>query len=1501
MSFVGVNIGSLSVKVVAVRGDDRAACVVAHRGRPREVLEEVLAGKEFADAEAFGVCGHGGAISEAAAIQRALRELADPCDAVVSLGGESFLVYIVADGRILHVLSHNKCAAGSGEFFIQQIGRMGLGCDDAIRLSFDGKVVPLASRCSVHCKSDITHKLNRHEAAPADILHTLHDGMANKVIALLEKGQCELRRVLLIGGLTRNAAMVAALRGKLPEVEFVVRPESPWFEAWGAALLTRDQPVHNTPQLASPPELGKLPSLAGFAHLVQVIAPPLPANLPDGPLALGVDAGSTTTKAVLLDPATRAVVASHYTRTHGDPITATRECLRALAAAAGNRPIGLAATTGSARELIGAFLGTNRVYNEISAHAAGATHFDPEVDTIFEIGGQDSKYIHLRNGVPIDYAMNNACSAGTGSFLEESARGDLGLAVSEIADLALAAPAPVQFKATCAAFINSDIRLAQQQGHSRENIVAGLVYAIAGNYLQRVKGPRVVGRKVFLQGGVALNRAVGHAFAQSVGRPVVIPPAPELLGALGVVLLALERERGAADGKGGAPGRAGESADRSAQSKGAPLLECGDLSPLSPAGTCPGVAPGGVTGPTGRAADGDRAPRDLLSLAGAEMKLIGRFTCRACKMYCSIDRFEVRGRRFPFGGRCSLFEHAWKGGARTAAAPDLVDERADLLFDGVQKRIAARPPKPPAPPEARPAPRWGVELSLDAARAFIDDALGRSDTGDFVLPPGTRVGIPRALTTHSLFPLYATFFSELGFEIVLSGVDPEGELKSYSGFCFPVQIAHGAVLDLARRDVRVVFLPHVVRMPQPNPCRDSYLCPITQAGPYFLAKAFPEQRFLSPLLDFTEGYAASTALVEMAMRELGAPSAAADGAWAAAVQVQTEADNAMRALGQAALGRAIARGEPAVLLTGHSYNAFSAEASQSVGRKLASMGIEAIPADCLTPVGEGPTAWHFANQVMNAVELTRRHPNLFLVCVSNFSCTVDAFTHAQLASEMGARPYLLLEIDAHTADAGVQTRLEAFLDTVRNFRGVEAARAHAFVPARLVKGGRVVRSNGESVSVKDPRVKFYFMNFSQYHTQALGMAARWMGLHVGEPSLLDRQQLERGLQHTSGRECLPLPICVGELLKIAENRAPGEIVGFQMLRGGAPCVIDAYMAYFERFIAEHKIADVFLANPNADNDYLGYDVTTFMTHLPPAVFAADIMVEIEYVLRVVGAPGALDRLREIWREFVVAADSLEHFHSGLPGLIKKLAALPRMRDPATCPRVIVTGDFFTRFSPFFMDGVCELYAAHGIILKPVDLSEIFFYGTYDDAAETAGEWGMKPGSLAFAKACTRIFQPDGKRYLHRWLSVQAGRRAEEFYRAVFRRTGLLVAGPNDMPSVFENAAEHVSPSIYGELVPTVGKALEAGAEGYDGVILIGPFNCLPFRVSEAILKPLSIERRMPLLTYESDGYAVSPAVLRQVDVHVQQVLEHAAAAKEARARGGLQMPDFLKAAMERLK
>ena len=295
----------------------------------------------------------------------------------------------------------------------------------------------------------------------------------------------------------------------------------------------------------------------------------------------------------------------------------------------------------------------------------------------------------------------------------------------------------------------------------------------------------------------------------------------------------------------------------------------------------------------------------------------------------------------------------------------------------------------------------------------------------------------------------------------------------------------------------------------------------------------------------------------------------------------------------------------------------------------------------------------------------------------------------------------------------------------------------------------------------------------------------------------------------------------------------------------------------------------------------GLDATTLAQHLSPAILLADILVEIEHVLRVVHADGGVDQLKQHWEQFSKSAASLNQFHSGLPGLIGWLAAMPRTREPMSCPRVAVTGDFFTRFSPFFMEGIAELYARRGIILKPVDVSELILYGAYRQVAGAAQSWGLKPGGRAFAKACTRIFQPDGKHYFQQWLSYEAERKCNAHYRGLFRKTGLLVARPDAIPALFEKAAEHVSPALYGEVIPTVGKGLEAAGEGYDGLIVIGPFNCLPYRISEAILKPLSIQRGMPILSYESDGYAVAPSFLRQVDVHIQQVLDRAACNRDS--------------------
>ncbi|MDR0404151.1 MAG: acyl-CoA dehydratase activase, partial [Treponema sp.] len=511
--------------------------------------------------------------------------------------------------------------------------------EDIDKVPDDAKVYPLSTRCSVFMKSDCTHRLNKREATKNDIVLSLSDVMAVKVIDFLKRAKVSSGRVVLTGGITLNRHIIRFIREKAPQIEFIIPDTAPVFEAFGAAILA---PVSGSllpaaDKLLKPNEIrfGALSALKNWTDKVKTF------DKPDGKVRagrsyiLGVDGGSTTTKACLVDMETDEITASHYGRTHGDPVKALKECLAVIQekviADTGGKDVDirLVSTTGSSREILGVFLETPGVYNEIIAHSAGTTYFDSGVETIFEIGGQDAKYVLLKNGVPIDYAMNEACSAGTGSFLEESASGDLSIhSAKDIGPIALGADAPLKFGEHCSAFINSDIRKAVQQGATRENITAGIACSIVANYLNRVVGNRTIGGKIFLQGGVAKNAAVPLAFAMLLDKEILVPPSPELMGCFGVALLA-KRKR--AEG----------------------LL--------------------------------DEKAVVIDDLVNREIGYERVFTCQSCENRCPIQVLSVgesaaTGHKYMFGGRCNKYTNMRKA-IKDVPVFDYVEKRQKLLFE----------------------------------------------------------------------------------------------------------------------------------------------------------------------------------------------------------------------------------------------------------------------------------------------------------------------------------------------------------------------------------------------------------------------------------------------------------------------------------------------------------------------------------------------------------------------------------------------------------------------------------------------------------------------------------------------------------------------------------------------------------------------------------------------------------------------------------------------------
>ncbi|MEJ2657995.1 MAG: acyl-CoA dehydratase activase, partial [Desulfobacterales bacterium] len=731
-----------------------------HEGDPKKTLLRAINGFDLnafdrivATGRRFRSFVNLTSIPEPEAVEYAYRFIKPPdvfCPAVVSAGGETFMVYVLNRfGQISNVLTGNKCASGTGEFFLQQLRRMNVTLEEAIQFTAGAEPYPVSGRCSVFCKSDCTHATNKG-IPKSKVTAGLCQMMAQKILELLKK--VERKNIMITGGTARNRMMIDRLREEIPGL--IVPDEAPYFEALGAALWGLE---HQTTTLSATSDLfGKeaasfdtLPPLKNFSHMVEFKAIEQGVIYPGDSCILGLDVGSTTTKAILMRKSDNALLASVYLRTSGDPVGASRQCYRAILDQIKKKvdpseiSIEGLGVCGSGRQIAGLHALTDGIINEIIAHAAAAVYFDPKVDTIFEIGGQDAKYTYITNAVASDYAMNEASSAGTGSFLEESAHETLGVAMEDIADIAIKGKNPPNFNDQCAAFITSDIKNAIHEGVAHENIVAGLVYSICMNYSNRVKGNRPVGEKVFMQGGVCYNRAIPLAMASVVGKPIVVPPEPGLMGAFGVALEVKKR------------------------------IETGLL---------------------------PKQHFDLEMLANRQVEYKKSFVCKGgkekCDRRCEIAMIELEGTRYPFGGACNRYynlRHEIKYNVRQL---DLVRLRQQLVFK-----------------------TYGVQPVSNSDRNFSKNKVTK---------PKKRVGFNRSFLVNTYYPLYSTFFTELGFDVVVPDTySREGIDKKNAAFCYPVELTHGFFHALIGMEnpPDYIFLPHFKALPTSDGNSSSQVCP----------------------------------------------------------------------------------------------------------------------------------------------------------------------------------------------------------------------------------------------------------------------------------------------------------------------------------------------------------------------------------------------------------------------------------------------------------------------------------------------------------------------------------------------------------------------------------------------------------------------------------------------------------------------------------------------------
>ena len=1373
---IGICMGASRIKVLKTKRNSSDLKIeefnsLLHEGNAAKTLEKMLTDFRLNEEDNFAVTGRKSkefvslpTISEPEATELAYNHIKDnypDVEAIVSAGGETFMVYeLDGNGRIADVHSGNKCASGTGEFFLQQLKRMDIKLEEAMEIAQSDNPYHLSGRCSVFCKSDCTHALNKGEDK-GKVVAGLCSMMADKIMELLSNFKAD--SIMVIGGSSKNKIMIDFLRQKLSSV--IVPEEADYFEALGTALWGEkhgDKLNFENLYNKNRSSFEFLPPLNNYKDNVSFKSMEKGNASPGDKCILGIDVGSTTTKAVIMREKDDALLESVYLRTNGDPVGAARKCYTQLSEKIGETDIEIIGlgVTGSGRQIVGLHALSNSIHNEIMAHAKAAVYFDSEVETIFEIGGQDAKYTYIINEVQTDYAMNEACSAGTGSFLEEAAKESFNIKVEDIEEIALKGKTPPNFNDQCSAFISSDIKSAIQEGLEVEDICAGLVYSICLNYTNRVKGNRAVGDKIFMQGGVCYNKAVPIAMAALTEKEIIVPPEPGLMGAYGEALMVKHN------------------------------LKL-DLT--------------------------EEKEFNLNDLADREIEYQNSFICQGgkedCDRRCEINMMKIEGERYPFGGACNKYVNLSQNLEYDVQKLDYVQKREKMVYE----KYFAKP----------------------------ENNMARG-----------KIGINRSLTVSTLLPLYSKFFSELGYEVIIpENADEEGIQKQSAAFCHPVGLSHGYMNDLLKNyELDYIFLPHVRGLYVENGADESMLCPMAQAEPYYLSAVWPELKednVFSPVIDFKNGFfAAENEFIETALN-LGVSKNEARNAYKRAVEYQQEFKKELKLKGREVLDYLEQNpDQKAVVVFGRPYNAFVSEANMGISHKFASRGEIILPYDMLAIEESNVSSkmyWSMGQMIMQGTKMVSENPNLFAAYITNFSCGPDSFLLNYFRRENGSKPSLTLELDSHTADAGLNTRIEAFLDVVESYRklqeneGVPQSKQSDFKKAeiRYDNSVRVIDSDGNSYPLDSQNVKVLIPSMGEKSSRALVSGLRYSGVNAEPAPVPGEEELKKGKANSSSKECLPLQLTLGTMLNYLDKRENSEeILAYFMPEASGPCRFGQYNVLLNNIIEDKEIEDTAVLTLSADNGYAGLGIK-FTMRVWQAVITAEVLADIESVILALAEEKekGLKQLKESTERIFNAFD--RNKWGEIKDLLKKeaekLSDIKLKQRYEEAKKVALTGEIYVRSDSFSRRFLVEKLAEKGIVTKVAPNNEWFYYVDY---LIEKGINKTKPGFFDKIKLKAKnIYQ----------------NHIEKTIKSIFAETGLYHYKITDIDRVIESAETAVSKELTGETILTVGSSIDEIVDEVDGVIIIGPFGCMPHRVAESVLdKSLEKEKLKKAKEYGND-------------------------------------------------
>ena len=1386
----GIDIGSTTVKIAILDGEHNIlfSDYRRHFANIRETLSDLLkeAYEKLGNITLYPmITGSGGLtlanhlqipfVQEVIAVASALKEIAPKTDVAIELGGEDAKIIYFEDGNVEQRMN-GICAGGTGSFIDQMASLLQT---DASGLNEYAKnyhsLYTRAARCGVFAKSDIQPLINEG-ATKEDLSASIFQAVVNQTISGLACGKPIRGHVAFLGGPLHflselKAAFIRTL--KLDDEHIVTTGHSHLFAAIGSAMNAKNEVSYSMVEMVS-----KLSSEIKMEFEVERMEPLFAStkeyedfkarhakhHVPAAALSsyhgncfLGIDAGSTTTKVALVGQ-DGSLLYSFYSSNDGSPLkTAIRSIREIYSILPKDVKIVRSCSTGYGELLMKAAFLLDDGEVETVAHYYAAAFFDPQVDCILDIGGQDMKCIKIKNQTVDSVQLNEACSSGCGSFIETFAK-SLNYGVEDFANAALFAEHPIDLGTRCTVFMNSKVKQAQKEGASVPDISAGLAYSVIKNALFKVikvSDASALGKNIVVQGGTFYNDAVLRSFEKIAGCEAIRPDIAGIMGAFGAALIARER-----------------------------FSEGYETTMLS------------------------FEKIDTLQFETSMAK------CKGCTNSCrlTINKF-TGGRQYISGNRC---ERGLGKQKNENSVPNLFDYKLKRLF--------------------------GYEpLPADEAKR------------------GT-VGIPRVLNMYEDYPFWFTFFTKLGYRVVLS---PLSNRKIYElgiesipseSECYPAKLAHGHISWLLNQKVDFIFYPALFY--ERNEFADAnnhYNCPIVTSYSENIKNNVEEITggkaiLRNPFMSFRDLKTISEALAaefsELSTTEV---IEAARLGWEELLKARTDTQKK----GEEVLSYLKETGKRGIVLAGRPYH-IDPEINHGIPELITSYDIAVLTEDSISHLGcpERPLIvsdqWMYHSRLYAAASYVKTVDNLDLIQLNSFGCGLDAVTTDQVNDILSGsdKIYTCLKIDEVNNLGSARIRIRSLLSAIR---------------VREKQGRqRTIRSSAiNKVQFTEEMRKNYTIlcpQMSPIHFDILESAFNACGYHFEVLSNDNRQCVDMGLKYVNNDACYPSLIVVGQIMDaLLSGRYDLNRVAVIMTQTGGGCRATNYVGFIRRALEKAGMPQIPVISLNMAGIEKNPGFKLNLNLLTRAAYGAvfgDIFMRCVYRMRPYEKePGSVNAVHQKWlkkcQDFVSARHlSFFTFRKMCRQIVADFDAVP-ITDTQK-PRVGIVGEILVKFAPTANNHLVELLEAEGAEAVVPDLLDFMLYCFYNQIYK-ADHLGMSKKAALISKAGI-----DALEFL-RGSAADALKKSKHFTPPV---------------SIY-HLVEYAKPIVSignqtGEGWFLTGEMVELIKSGVNNIVCTQPFGCLPNHVvGKGVIKAL--RSRYPLSNIVAIDYDPGASEVNQLN------------------------------------